>query len=114
MYKRQTLYRETTFSAIIRKSDEELAQEESDAKENPKKVKKAEGNRGIPPITDLATGQALMERTMRITTRLIIHCILPMDGIDGEGRIERMSPKGIKKKPSKRDVYKRQGQHSLY
>ncbi len=38
---------------------------------------------------------------MRITTRLIIHCILPMDGIDGEGRIERMSPKGIKKKPSK-------------
>ena len=44
-----------TFSAIIRKSDEELAQEESDAKENPKKAKKAEGNRGIPPITDLAT-----------------------------------------------------------
>ena len=38
---------------------------------------------------------------MRITARLIIHCILPMDGIDGEGRIERMSPKGIKKKPSK-------------
>ena len=35
---------------------------------------------------------------MRITARLIIHCILPMDGIDGEGRIERMSPKGIKKK----------------
>ena len=34
---------------------------------------------------------------MRITARLIIHCILPMDGIDGEGRIERMSPKGIKK-----------------
>lgn len=38
---------------------------------------------------------------MRITARLIIHCILPMDGIDGEERIERMSPKGIKKKPSK-------------
>ena len=38
---------------------------------------------------------------MRITARLIIHCILPMVGIDGEGRIERMSPKGIKKKPSK-------------
>lgn len=35
-----TLYRETTFSAIIRKSDEELAQEESDAKENPKKAKR--------------------------------------------------------------------------
>lgn len=38
---------------------------------------------------------------MRITARLIIHYILPMDGIGGEGRIERMSPKGIKKKPSK-------------
>ena len=38
---------------------------------------------------------------MRITAQLIIHCILPMDGIDGEGRIERMSPKGIKRKPSK-------------
>ena len=61
-----TLYRETTFSAIIRKSDEELAQEESDAKENPKKAKKAEGNRGIPPITDLATGQALMERIKNV------------------------------------------------
>ena len=61
-----TLYRETTFSAIIRKSDEELAQEESDAKENPKKAKKAEGNRGIPPITDLATGHALMERIKNV------------------------------------------------
>ncbi len=48
------------------KSDEELAQEESDAKENPKKAKKAEGNRGIPPITDLATGQALMERIKNV------------------------------------------------
>lgn len=38
-----TLYRETTFSAIIRKSDEELAQEESDAKENPKKAKRLKG-----------------------------------------------------------------------
>ena len=38
---------------------------------------------------------------MRITAQLIIHCILPIDGIDGEGRIERMSPKGIKKKSSK-------------
>ena len=57
-----TVYRDTTFSAIIRKNDEELAQEESDAKENPKKAKKPEENRGIPPITDLATGEALMER----------------------------------------------------
>ena len=57
-----TVYRDTTFSAIIRKNDEELAQEESDAKENPKKAKKPEENRGIPPITDLSTGEALMER----------------------------------------------------
>ena len=61
-----TVYRDTTFSAIIRKSDEELAQEESDAKENPKKAKKPEDNRGIPPITDLATGQALMERIKNV------------------------------------------------
>ena len=45
---------------------EELAQEESDAKENPKKAKKAEENRGIPPIIDLATGQALMERVKNV------------------------------------------------
>lgn len=38
---------------------------------------------------------------MRITAQLIIHCILPIDGIDGEGRIERMSPKGMKKKSRK-------------
>ena len=37
---------------------------------------------------------------MRITAQLIIHCILPIDGIDGEGRIERMSPKGIKSSKS--------------
>ncbi len=61
-----TLYRDTTFSAIIRKSDEELAQEESDAKENPKKAKKPVENRGIPPITDLATGEALMERIQNV------------------------------------------------
>ena len=32
-----TVYRDTTFTAIIRKSDEELAQEESDQKESAKK-----------------------------------------------------------------------------
>ncbi len=35
-----TLYRETTFSAIIRKSDEELAQEESNTKEEPQESQK--------------------------------------------------------------------------
>ena len=38
---------------------------------------------------------------MRITARLIIHCILPVDGIDGEEHIVRTSPTGTKQKPSK-------------
>ncbi|MGL4851699.1 MAG: DNA topoisomerase 3 [Phocaeicola sp.] len=54
-----TLYRNTTFTALLRKTDEELAQEESDKKGT---SSKPEENRGIPPITDLATGQALMDR----------------------------------------------------
>ena len=61
-----TVYRDTTFTAIIRKSDEELAQEESDQKESAKKTKKAVENRGIPPITDLPTGEALMERIKNV------------------------------------------------
>ena len=56
-----TQYRDTNFSAIIKKSDEELVEEESEKKEGGKKVKE-EDNRGIPPITDLATGEALLER----------------------------------------------------
>ena len=61
-----TVYRDTTFTAIIRKSDEELAQEESDKKESAKKSKKTVENRGIPPITDLSTGEALMERIKNV------------------------------------------------
>ena len=61
-----TVYRDTTFTAIIRKSDEELAQEESDQKESAKKSKKTVENRGIPPITDLSTGEALMERIKNV------------------------------------------------
>lgn len=61
-----TVYRDTTFSAIIKKSDEELAQEESEQKDAAKKVKKPTDNRGIPPITDLATGEALMERIKNV------------------------------------------------
>lgn len=57
-----TVYRDTTFSAILRKSEEELAQEESEQKGATPKAKRPAGNRGIPPITDLATGEALMER----------------------------------------------------
>ena len=61
-----TVYRDTTFTAIIRKSDEELAQEESDQKESAKKSKRTVENRGIPPITDLSTGEALMERIKNV------------------------------------------------
>ena len=57
-----TVYRDTLFQAIVRKSDEELAQEESEQKESNKKNKKPIENRGIPPIEDLATGEALMKR----------------------------------------------------
>ena len=61
-----TVYRDTTFTAIIRKSDEELAEEESEKKDTTKKAKKPTENRGIPPITDLATGQALMDRIREV------------------------------------------------
>ena len=63
----KTLYRDTTFSAIIRKSDEELAEEEAREKEAiakgqaPKK-KSQDDNRGIPAITDERTGQELLNR----------------------------------------------------
>ena len=60
-----TIYRNTTFNAIIRKSDEELAQEESDAKESGKEKKPVE-NWGIPPITDLKTGEELLERIRQV------------------------------------------------
>lgn len=62
----KTVYRDTLFSAIVRKSDEELAEEAEKEKENPsarkKAVAKEEVNRGIPPITDEATGLQLVER----------------------------------------------------
>ena len=60
-----TIYRDTTFNAIIRKSDEELAQEESEAQENGKEKKPVE-NRGIPPITNLKTGEELLERIRKV------------------------------------------------
>ncbi len=60
----KTIYRDTTFSAITRKSDEELAEEAEKEKENPnaKKKVKEDTNRGIPPITDKETGESLLER----------------------------------------------------
>ncbi len=62
----KTLYRDTLFSAIVRKSDEELAEEAAQEKENPTARKKAapkeDANRGIPPITDRKTGEELLQR----------------------------------------------------
>lgn len=56
-----TIYRNTTFSAIIKKDEEELAEEENGKKDASKKAKEAD-NRGIPPITDQVIGEALLER----------------------------------------------------
>ena len=51
----KTVYRDTTFSAILRKSEEELvleAEKQKEAIAAGKKPKKEEENRGIDPITD--------------------------------------------------------------
>ena len=65
-WEQKTLYRDTLFSAIVRKSDEELAEEAAQEKENPAARKKAapkeDANRGIPPITDRKTGEELLQR----------------------------------------------------
>ena len=66
----KTLYRDTLFSAIVRKSDEELAEEAAQEKENPAARKKAapkeDANRGIPPITDRKTGEELLQRIQNV------------------------------------------------
>lgn len=62
----KTSYRDTIFSAIVRKSDEELAEEAAAEKDNSQLKKKTlvkeDANRGIPPITDQTTGEQLLER----------------------------------------------------
>ena len=59
----KTIYRDTTFSAITRKSDEELAEEEAQRAESKKpQPKKETDNRGIPPIENEKMGQELLER----------------------------------------------------
>ena len=66
----KTSYKDTVFSAIVRKSDEELAEEAAAEKENPQLKKKApakeDANRGIPPITDQATGEQLLKRIKNV------------------------------------------------
>lgn len=66
----KTLYRDTTFSAIVRKSEEELVLEAEKQQENARtkepsaqrKPKAEAENRGIEPITDYQRGTALLER----------------------------------------------------
>ena len=59
----KTVYRDTTFSAILRKSDEELVLEAEKQKEGATaKAAKPEDNRGIEPITDRERGEALLEQ----------------------------------------------------
>ena len=59
----RTVYRDTTFAALVRKTDEELAREAEKQKASAKPPK-PDDNRGIDPITDLGRGQALLERIM--------------------------------------------------
>lgn len=61
----KTIYRDTTFSAIIKKSEEELVLEEDQKKDDKsaaKKLKKEEENRGIEPIETRERGEALLEQ----------------------------------------------------
>lgn len=60
----KTVYRDTTFSAILRKSEEELILEAEKQKDSPSasKTRKEEDNRGIDPITDRERGMALLEQ----------------------------------------------------
>ena len=66
----KTVYRDTTFSAILKKSDEELILEAEKQKEaeaaGKKAVKKIDENRGIEPITDYKQGIALLERIQNV------------------------------------------------
>lgn len=60
----KTVYRDTTFSAILKKSEEELVLEAEKLKSNATAVsaeKREEENRGIDPITDHERGLALLE-----------------------------------------------------
>ena len=61
----KTVYRDTPFSAIIRKSEEELileAEKNKEAIAAGKKPKKEEENRGIDPIASQEQGVALLEQ----------------------------------------------------
>lgn len=56
----KTTYRDTAFVALVRKTDEELAEEAAQAAARKKNA--ADPDRGIAPIADEQAGQALLER----------------------------------------------------
>ena len=59
----KTIYRDVLFSAITRKSDEELAEEKAKEEATGKKtVRKENDNRGIPPIETEEDGLKLLEQ----------------------------------------------------
>lgn len=61
----KTVYRDTTFSAILKKSEEELVLEAEKLKDNTTTAtteKKEEDNRGIEPITDYNRGLEILEQ----------------------------------------------------
>ncbi|WP_300701519.1 DNA topoisomerase 3 [Bacteroides sp.] len=58
----KTVYRDTTFSAILKKSEEELVLEAEKQKDTASTEKKEEENRGIEPITDYERGLSLLEQ----------------------------------------------------
>ncbi len=57
----KTVYRGATFTAVVRKSDEDLAQEAADAAGRPATPDAAKENSGIEPIADKAAGDALVD-----------------------------------------------------
>lgn len=59
----KTVYRDVTFSAVIKKSDEDLAQATADNNQTDKQSNTiVEENVGIDPIADYASGVALLEK----------------------------------------------------
>ncbi len=58
----RTVYRDTTFTAVVRKSDEDLAAEEEKRKATGGQPAADRPNPGIDPITDREKGEALLER----------------------------------------------------
>ena len=70
----KTMYRDTTFSALIRKSDEELAAEEEKAGGKTKRTE----NRGIDPIANRDEGMALVERIKNLP--FVVTSVVKKDG----------------------------------